>query len=424
MTNLRILGAAAATSVLLSTSPLEAQTLGGVTFHGFVSQAYLNSTDNNWLSARTSEGTFAFTEAALNFNVEPVSRLRIGAQFYARDLGAQGNNNLILDWAVADYRLKDWLGIRAGKVKLPLGLYTIVIDNPVARPQIILPAGIYPLSTRDLANTIQGFELYGTIDLAGEIEYEGWVGTIDADDSPLIDRLLTEGVRDSLPFLGLEQPDAIVTDIQTNVKIHYGGALQWRPPIQGLRLKVSGSHFDADVENAVQYSGYQGPIPVALTARSFVSYEQEYALIFSGEYQRGGLLLAAEYYKVKNNLATTQTGLPGPPVSVERSEEPLSWYAQAAYRFNDTWQASGYYSVNYVNGDDKEGLRFALMGQPAYRAWLKQWTLTGRADINRHWLIKAEVSLMDGAATVSPLDNPDGLVQDWTLFAVQTVVHF
>ena len=49
---------------------------------------------------------------------------------------------------------------------------------------------------------------------------------------------------------------------------------------------------------------------------------------------------------------------------------------------------------------------------------------TRTADINKHWLVKAEVGFMNGTAGVTPLDNPDGLEEKWTLFALQTVVHF
>jgi hypothetical protein len=40
------------------------------------------------------------------------------------------------------------------------------------------------------------------------------------------------------------------------------------------------------------------------------------------------------------------------------------------------------------------------------------------------FFFKAEVDVFDGAATVSPLDNPGGIEQKWTLFAVKAVAHF
>ena len=35
--------------------------------------------------------------------------------------------------------------------------------------------------------------------------------------------------------------------------------------------------------------------------------------------------------------------------------KPVTTYGQAAYRLNERLQASGYYSVSYADGDDKDG---------------------------------------------------------------------
>lgn len=422
--------AAAAALVTFVALPATAQTLGGVTFHGFVGQGYLKSTDNNWLSAPTRDGSFAFTEGALNFNVEPVSKLRIGAQFFAQDLGAIGNNRIMLDWAVGDYRFNDAFGVRAGKIKMPLGLYNIVRDTPVARAEIVMPTGIYPLNERDFANTVQGFDVYGRAGLGGggEIEYEAWVGTLDVDQSYFVRQSAEEGARAALPAFGLEQGDVLVSDLDLDVRYLVGGSLDWRTPLTGLRLKASLTTSDVDASYAATYSGFQsaGPIsvPVSFTTRTVTNATQDYVVIASAEYRRGGLRLAGEYTSSKLTGEALITGLPVAAPPVTTVEEEQSWYLQAAYRFNPTWEVSGYYSVFYPNKNDKDGMGFVGQGQPAYRAWLKQWNVVGRVDINRHWLLKAEVDIFDGAATVSPLDNPDGIEQDWTLFAVQTVVHF
>jgi len=426
----RLMAVAAAALLSVAGAPASAQTIGGVTFHGFVSQGYLNSTDNNWLTIPTSEGSFAFTEAALNFTVEPVSKLRIGGQFYARDLGAIGNNRIALDWAVGDYRFKNWIGLRAGKVKMPVGLYNILIDNPVARPEIVMPSGIYPLSTRDISNTILGVDLYGTLSLggAGELDYEGWLGTIDLDESYIVGRFLEQGAHAALPMLGLDRPDVIVSDTQARMDYMVGGALDWRPPVPGLRVKVSGIASESEFSAAAVYSGglSQGPVtvPVSLTTRSTTQYDQPWAMWVSTEYRRGGLRLAGEFYTAETTIESELTGLPFPAPAIADTDRPVSCYGQVAYRFSPTWELSGYYSYLYIDKDDKDGLGYVQQGQPAYRAWLKQWNLALRADINRHWLVKAEVDLFDGAAGLSPLDNPDGLEQDWTLLAFQMVVHF
>src|SRR4051812_19909507 len=92
-----------------------------VQIHGFLSEGFARTSDNNYLRMSTTQGSF-FTEAGVNASVQIAEKLRIGAQVYDRDIGELGKGRLYLDWTFVDYRWKDWLGIRAGKVKTPLGL--------------------------------------------------------------------------------------------------------------------------------------------------------------------------------------------------------------------------------------------------------------------------------------------------------------
>ena len=48
-----------------------------IDIHGFVSQGYLKSDDNNYLG-RSEEGTYSFNEAAVNFSGDLTDKLRIG----------------------------------------------------------------------------------------------------------------------------------------------------------------------------------------------------------------------------------------------------------------------------------------------------------------------------------------------------------
>ena len=48
-------------------APAGAAEIAGIDIHGFISQGYLQSTDNNYL-ANTDKGTFEFNEAAINFS--------------------------------------------------------------------------------------------------------------------------------------------------------------------------------------------------------------------------------------------------------------------------------------------------------------------------------------------------------------------
>src|SRR5258708_2307140 len=93
-----------------------------VEIHAFVSQGFLVSTANNYL-AYSKTSSFESTEAGINFNKSLTDKLRVGLQLFGRKLGPLGDYSLKLDWFFLDYRLKDWLGLRAGRVKIPFGLY-------------------------------------------------------------------------------------------------------------------------------------------------------------------------------------------------------------------------------------------------------------------------------------------------------------
>ncbi|MEZ4527840.1 MAG: hypothetical protein R2941_18145, partial [Desulfobacterales bacterium] len=94
-----------------------------IQIHGFVSQGWLKSDNNNYYFADTEDGTFQFNEMGLSFASELTDDLRIGIQLLSKDLGEFGNNDVEIDWAYGDYRFRNWLGVRAGKIKLANGLY-------------------------------------------------------------------------------------------------------------------------------------------------------------------------------------------------------------------------------------------------------------------------------------------------------------
>src|SRR6267142_5985687 len=100
----------------------EAPRADALEFHAFVSEGYLKSSDNNYL-ADSKRGSFEFWEAGINATKQLTDRLRMGIQLFSRDLGPLGDYKAKVDWAYLDYNWKDWLGVRAGRIKLPFGLY-------------------------------------------------------------------------------------------------------------------------------------------------------------------------------------------------------------------------------------------------------------------------------------------------------------
>jgi hypothetical protein len=420
----------AAAVLLAAGSGASAQEGSNFTLRGFVSQGYLNSSANRWLDADTDEGTFAYTEAALNFTAQPVPKVRVAAQLFARDLGSQGNNRVVLDWGLGEYRAWDALGIRIGRVKFPVGLYNTLADADVTRPEILQPSGVYPPERRDLTNAIDGGGIFGTIQLgkAGYLEYEALGGTLDLDESYLLTRAtnsLSVALLPPLSALRLSNLSYVVAESEGRAKYGWGSYVEWHPPVSGLRVRAGLQGASVDFSAVTTYSGFAGSNPVTLNIRSDAHYAVPHQLVLSGEYSRGGLRLTAEHAQLHTEGSTTLIGtpFPAPPATLARNA-PVSTYGQAAYRFSERFQASGYYSVSYADRDDKEGLKLVSRGQPAHAGWVKDLAFTGRVDVNAHWLFKAEVHRFDGTYNLSAAENPAGLEEDWTMLVVKTTFHF
>ena len=99
---------------------------------GFVSQGFLKTTANDYL-VDSSRGSSAFSEAGINFTTQLTDKLQVGVQLFAFDLGTTGAFAVRADWFYLDYRARDWVGVRAGRLKIPYGLYNHVSDIESSR---------------------------------------------------------------------------------------------------------------------------------------------------------------------------------------------------------------------------------------------------------------------------------------------------
>jgi len=357
--------------------------LGQLQVHGFISQGFLYTTDNNYL-ANTSRGSFEFTELGLNFTLQPIDRLTLGLQIFSHDLGPIGDYRATLDWYSVDYHWQDWLGVRAGRVKLPFGLYNDISDVDSARTAILLPQSIYPAQNRDFLLAQTGFELYGYRGLgpAGGLDYRMYGGTIFLDIRP--------------------QPGSPVTAVDLNVPFVAGGRLMWAAPVEGLRL--GGSLQFLRLETHLLVPSSPGQVAVNLPVMLWVA---------SVEYTVRDLLLAAEYSRWRVRTESSNPSLV--PEDLSFSERG---YALASYRVNSWLQTGAYYSLLFPN----VSRRGTLAGRQHDAA------LTLRFDINRFWLVKVEGHYMHGMAGLSSSLNGNqplsSLHPDWALFALKTTAFF
>jgi hypothetical protein len=197
-----------------------------VDIHGFLSQGFLQ-TDRGEYMGKSDDGTFKFNEIGLNVSSYLTDDIHLGIQLISRKMGNCGENNLQIDWAFADYRWRDYLGFRFGKIQMPFGLYNEIRDIDMLRTAILLPSCIYNEAWRETFSAIEGVGIYGNIseNEFGNINYQALAGTLNvSNDGGVANYIEQTGMFD---VYNLELRKSFITSIL------------WDLPIDGLSIGTS-----------------------------------------------------------------------------------------------------------------------------------------------------------------------------------------
>jgi hypothetical protein len=350
--------------------------------HAFVSQGFLKSSANNFL-ADTERGSFEFFEAGLNLSRSVTDKLRMGLQLFTRDLGPLGNYAARVDWAYLDYRWRDWLGFRAGRIKLPFGLYNDTSDIDAAHPTALLPQAVYPAQNRDFLLAQTGAELYGYRRLGrpGALDYRFYAGTIFLDVPPT-------------------PPGSPIGILKLAIPYVVGGRLMWELPVEGMKLGASVQHLSLETE---LLDGRDPTMPKVVTADAGVLLAQA-----SFEWTVDDFVFAAEYARWYSRVESND------PMSDGVKNTQVRGYAQASYRLSRWVQPSAYYGVYYPQAGMTTGKESKQHDAAT----------TLRLDLNPNWLLKLEAHAMRGTAALTPELNPGDTARSWLLFVVKTTVFF
>jgi len=255
-------------------------TLAGreVQIHSFASQGFGDSNTNNYLTMKTSQGSFAMTDLGANASIQLTDRFQIGAQVYSRNVGNLGNWHPQLDWAVADYRFKDWLGFRGGVVKTVFGLESDTQDFEFLHTFVLLPQSVYPIDLRDALLRHRGGDLYGEIPLPrlGHLGYTVFAGR--RSDSPY----------GGYPYL--ESAFGVRFDSFGGLQV--GQDLRWETPLKGLL--VGASHANSELTGRGTWMSVRPGQP-AVTIPYEEHSKRNWTNQFYGQYAAGKLRLTAEY---------------------------------------------------------------------------------------------------------------------------------
>lgn len=365
--------------------------------HAFVSQGFIKSSTNNYLTS-SQRGSFEFTEVGINVTKDLVDDLRIGVQLFARDVGPLGQYAPQFDWYYLDYRFRDWLGVRAGRTKIPFGLYNDSSEIDSARVPVLLPQSVYPIDHQDYLLAQTGGEVYGNFRLAqlGGLEYRAYGGTLQV----------------STPA----SPTPGITVANLSVPYVLGGRLIWSTPVDGLQLGGTFQslrlEWDYDVASQVAApltmagllpANFNGTLPVTFLVTLWIA---------SVEYQTGNLSFAAEYSRWIGEFQSEAPALLPTRTVNER------YYAMVSYRVARWFTPGAYYSAYYPNVHQRQGRQ----------SYQHDLALTVRYDVNAHWLFKLEGHFMDGTAALDPSLNggqdPKTLTKDWGLFLIKTTAYF
>lgn len=374
-----------------------------VQIHSFASQGFMASNYNNYLTADTSAGSFAFTDFGGNISTNITDKFHVGAQIYDRDLGHLGNWKPELDWAMGDYKFKDWFGVRAGKVKTAIGLYNDTQDLEFLQTWALMPQATYPLDTRGDTIAHIGGDLYGNIPTKklGSISYTLWGG--ERPDDP-----------NGGYVYSLDATQGTASAVPTNRQVTsyggptYGSDLRWTTPVKGLLAGVSLLSADITTKGYFIYNhdNYQRN---TLKDDTYAYYVQ---------YVVGNLRLDGEYRReIKDTQGLAITGKWNAPLDTDIR----MGYVSAAYRINKRFEVGTYHSRYYPNWDTVHSLVANHLFDQA---------LTVRTDVTDHIDFKVEGHFIDGAPTGNsvrgfyPQENPSGYKPTMKMLVVRLGFHF
>jgi hypothetical protein len=369
--------------------------IGPVEVHAFASQGLILSKDNQYLAVDTTHGSLQFSELGVNLTKSFGERFRVGLQLFAQNLGPTGKFDVKADWFYLDYRFANWLGVRAGRVKIPFGLYNEIVDVDSARNPVLLPQSVYPETNRNYLLAQTGGEVYGYVYLhdAGALDYRVYGGSI---------------------FLDTSSTNSPFTVTSLNVPYLIGGRLLWETPLQGLRTggSVQSLRLDANL-----LASDPASVPVSQPSTTPASATLQIpAVLWVGslEYTVGDLLFAAEYSRwyVSADSSDTSVFPSSPQMTSERA------YVMAAYRARAWLQPGVYYSVLFPDVQHRTGRENQQ----------HDVATTLRFDLNAHWLLKIEGHYMLGTAGLDSTLNGNkplaALTQAWGVLLVKTTAYF
>lgn len=364
-----------------------------IELHGFLTQGFFHSSDNNFFGQSDDGISPGLTEIGLNASYQPFARLRFAAQGLYRRAGDVDRGSVRLDYGLADLTLLNYesgkIGVRAGRIKIPFGLYNETRDVPFTHPTILLPQGIYFDRSRSLLLSADGGSFYAEQRTRyGDFAFKFNIGmplgphkeiqTIVLGNGGAVGRLEGDPAIATQLTYEINGGEAIFAVSYMDLKLNYH-------PAAGETLRASTAHIQP--------------------------------LMFSAQYNGEKFTLTGEYNYRWNTFGAFA------PAGKFITE---SWYVQGSYQVLPKLQATVRYDVIYMDKDDKRGDGAAFLGYERHTAFANDWMVGLRWDITPSWMLRADYHRIHGTTVLSQADNPDRKMtrQDWDLYGLQLSFRF
>jgi hypothetical protein len=251
----------------------------GLDIHGYLSQTFVQTSDNDNYVEDSTKGSFKWTDFSVNF-YKTYSDFDFAAQINTRNVG-DGSFETTLDWGYGSYSFHEALGVRVGKVRTAaVGMHNEYRDIDFSRTSILLPQSIYEEGSRELILGVQGLSLFGDY---GPFRYMMSYGTFDVPD----DFRLNNDIKN---VMGADSFDP-------KIDYDFSALLQYQTPVDGLGLAFT--YHTAKVDSplsGVTVAGLKGN----LQGDYYIT--QQTAGI---TYDRGPWNLSGEYTWQDNNMNWT-----------------------------------------------------------------------------------------------------------------------
>jgi outer membrane receptor protein involved in Fe transport len=361
-------------------------------FHGFLTQAYVKTTDNNFFGD-SEDGSFDFRELGINASYRFNPQLFASAQLLSRVAGEMYDGSPTIDYALINYQLhmdeRQRLGFMLGRYKNPFGLYNGTRDVAATRPSIFMPQAIYWDRVRNMVLSNDGLQLH----MERNTPMHRLSLQLVAGKTPI-----DENVEKSYlaPMLNADMvQDGLTT----------GGRLLYEWDGGRFRLALSNAMLRLDAETELLPPG---------------SIDIDY-WVLSAQYNEGPWRLTVEYMQEPLDYS----GFAGLFDSADTTVD--GYYLQGDYRLSSDWELMLRYEESHYDKDDNTGKqRSPLTGLPEHTFYSQLWTLGVLWEPTEHLMLRAEISRVEGTIFLSNLDNPDpsDTNKDWNLFSLLVSYSF